>query len=384
MIRRLAPLLAAATVAMVALTGCGESSEASDGSERAGYAQKNLVANWEAYKPQIVEPELKNAWGISLRPAGAGGHWWITAQGSGKSFEYVGDVPGKPLYQDDLKVVDVPNAGGKEGTPTGTVFNEHGKGFVIEQDHPNGMIKAPAKFLFCTDEGVVTAWTERETGPKKFDRPADSKIVYDRSKQGGAFFGIAISPANDRLYLADFGETPGVTVLDEKFKPLRDGGFDNPFGKKYAPFNVQTIGDSVFVAYAEWGGAGEEEPAPGAGRLAEFTPEGKLVGKFDGGKYLNAPWGIAKAPAKGFGPHNGQLLAANFGDGTIAVLDPKTRKATDFLRRPDGHRVEIDGIWGLAFGNGQSLGRADALYFAAGPGPEEDGIFGRLSYSTDG
>ena len=89
----------------------------------AGYVQTNLVANWEGHRPQIIEPELKNAWGISLRPAGAGGHWWVTANGSGKSFEYVGDVPGTPLYQDDLKEVTVPHPNGEQGTPTGTVFN---------------------------------------------------------------------------------------------------------------------------------------------------------------------------------------------------------------------------------------------------------------------
>ncbi|MGQ0843416.1 MAG: TIGR03118 family protein [Sporichthyaceae bacterium] len=130
-----------------------------------------------------------------------------------------------------------------------------------------------------------------------------------------------------------------------------------------------------------WAEAGEEEPAPGEGRLAEFTPGGKLIAKWNGGRYLNAPWGIAKAPAIGFGPYNDALLVSNFGDGTIVALDPATREVKDFLRRPDGHRVEIDGLWDIKVGNGQSLGAAEALYFAAGPGPEVDGIFGRLTWS---
>ena len=115
-------------------------------SQDAGYVQTNLVANWEGHRPQIVEPELTNAWGISLRPAGAGGHWWVTANGSGKSFEYVGDVPGTPLFQDDLTEVVVPHPNGEQGTPTGTVFNERGAGFVITQEHAAGPITAPAKF----------------------------------------------------------------------------------------------------------------------------------------------------------------------------------------------------------------------------------------------
>ena len=34
---------------------------------------------------------------------------------------------------------------------------------------------------------------------------------------------------------------------------------------------------------------------------------------------------------------------------------------------------------GLTFGNGVSLGDANALYFTAGPNNEEDGLFGRLN-----
>jgi uncharacterized protein (TIGR03118 family) len=345
-----------------------------------GYTQTNLVANWEGYKPQILEPDLQNAWGISLRPAGAGGHFWVTASGSGKSIEYVGDVNGAPLKQDDLTQVTIPGVAEDQGTPTGTVFNEKGHGFVITQNSSAGDITGPAKFFFATDEGLLTAWTERKNADGSFDRPTDSKIVFDRSEQGGMFFGVAISPANDRLYLADFGEKPQVIVLDEKFNPVA-GGFENPFTKEYAPFNVQTVGTSVFVVYAEQGEPGEEEPGPGEGRIAEFSPDGKLISTWDGGRYLNAPWGIAKAPANGFGPHNGALLVSNFGDGTIVALDPTTRRAVDYLRRQDGNRVEIGGIWDIKVGNGESLGRADALYFAAGPGPEADGVFGRLAYS---
>lgn len=382
-LRRLLPASLGLAVA-TAMAGCSTeaetSSDAAPATESTGYAQTNLVANWKAYHPQIVEPGLKNAWGISLRPAGAGGHFWVTANGSGTSFEYVGDVDGDELHQDDLAEVSVPDAAGKEGTPTGTVFNETGEGFEITQRLEDGPYTAPAKFLFSTDTGVVTAWTERENADGSFDRPVDSEVVFDRSAEHASYLGMAISPDDDRLYLADFGADPGLVVVDDAFREVPDAGFDNPFGKGYQPFNVQTVGDSVFVAYATWAEPGEEEPAPGQGRLAEFTPDGELVTVWDGGRYLNAPWGIAQAPATGFGPHSGRLLVSNFGDGTVVALDPETHEAVDFLRRPDGHRVEIDGLWGLAFGNGESLGRSDALYFAAGPGPEADGIFGRLTF----
>lgn len=381
---RTAVLSLSSTLALGGFAACGAGpAEPEEGSgDNPGYVQTNLVANWEAYRPQIVEPDLQNAWGISLRPAGEGGHFWVTANATGKSFEYVGDVGGDELHTDDLKVVDVPTVGGKPGTPTGTVFNEHGTGFLVTQEIAGaGKVTQPAKFLFATDDGLVTAWTEVKNDDGTVARPATSEIVFDRSEQKASYLGMAITPDDDRLLLADFGAAPGLVVLDDKFQVVQDAGFVSPFPQGYEPFNVQTIGDSIFVAYAEWEEAGEEEPGPGEGEVAEFSADGRLVQVWDGGQYLNAPWGVAKAPETGFGKYSGDLLVGNFGDGTIAVLDSETHKAVDFLRRPDGHRVEIDGLWALTFGNGESLGEKDALYFAAGPGPEADGIFGRLSWS---
>jgi hypothetical protein len=46
-----------------------------------------------------------------------------------------------------------------------------------------------------------------------------------------------------------------------------------------------------------------------------------------------------------------------------------------------GKPLVIEKLWGLAFGNGVSLGDADSLYFTAGPNEEQDGIFGRLRYA---
>jgi len=52
------------------------------------------------------------------------------------------------------------------------------------------------------------------------------------------------------------------------------------------------------------------------------------------------------------------------------------------LREGSGEPISIDGLWGLAFGNGVSLGDSDSLYFTAWPNEEQDGVFGRLRYSS--
>jgi len=41
----------------------------------------------------------------------------------------------------------------------------------------------------------------------------------------------------------------------------------------------------------------------------------------------------------------------------------------------------IDGPWGIGFGNGARSGPTNVLYFAAGPGDEEHGRFGRIDFT---
>lgn len=365
------------------------------------YVQTNLVANRPEYSPLILDETFTNAWGIAIRPAGFGGHFWVTGNGSGISYEYVGDVNGTPLYQDDLRVVTVPGPNGEQGTPTGVVFNASNN-LVVTQDHPNGSITAPGRFLFATDNGVISAWTERRNSNGTFDRPGGALAVIDRSAQGDQYFGLAISPSGDRLYAADFGSSPGIQVFDDSFNDITSSlGFTNPFASRggvrpgdYTPFNIQTLGapgtESVFVPYARSQEdpdnpgqlfAGEEDAGPGLGRLAEFDLSGNITRVWDDRGLLNAPWGVAYAPDN-FGAFSDTLLVSNFGDGTIVAFDPTTYTAIDYLRDTSGNPIVIDGIWGLLFGNGASLGDADSLYFAAGPNEEEDGVFGRLNAVT--
>jgi len=70
---------------------------------------------------------------------------------------------------------------------------------------------------------------------------------------------------------------------------------------------------------------------------------------------------------------------SNFGDGTIAAFDPLTHAFVDLLRDTSGKAISIEGIWGLQFGNGSSLGESNRLYFAAGPEDESAGLFGHLT-----
>ena len=95
----------------------------------AAYIQTNLVASTDAYGASIVDPTLINAWGIAIRPAGLGGHFWVESNGGGTTNQFIGDVGGTPLYTDNLRLVTVPGPatgqGVSVGTPTGVVFNDY-------------------------------------------------------------------------------------------------------------------------------------------------------------------------------------------------------------------------------------------------------------------
>ncbi|MDX1923383.1 MAG: TIGR03118 family protein [Alphaproteobacteria bacterium] len=369
---------ALAITALIAFTANGSNAE--------GYKLTNLVANKQIYGAQILDKAMVNAWGLANRPAGAGGHIWINNTDTGTVGLYIGDTPEQNLYQDETPLITIAlpkNSKEEHSAPTGQVFNGNDKEFIITQDGITGA----AKFMFVTEEGTLSAWTERKREDGKFDRPKSSLVMIDNSKKGAVYKGLAIStkPDGNYLYAANFAGRK-IDVFDNTFKPTQLGkqAFVLPKGSMpsgYSPFNIQAIDGSLYVIYAKLARhskeAGEEEKGEGLGYVAEFDFDGNFKRMLEGGKMLNAPWGIALAPAE-FGIHSGHLLVGNFGDGRIIAFDRQTGKQLEPLKTPKGEPIEIDGLWGLLFGNGVHLGYANHLYFAAGPNDEKDGVFGKL------
>ncbi|WP_338845075.1 TIGR03118 family protein [Massilia sp. W12] len=417
-------LAALAGVASVALSACGASTAGNRYQSRFLAADSASLAQFNPeLRAFLQRDEFINAWGISIRPAGAGGHFWVTA--GQYSFQFVGDVSAAPdpalrrLFQDDLKLITLPGVG-EGGFATGTVFNGAPldsrqfwiEGQPVQVDGVTRKLSGSARFLFATDGGVVSGWTERDPAnpgrPLRRDGPALAMI--DDSANGAAFFGMAIRPDNwSTLWLADFGRQPRLRQFNDQWQETALQGFRNPFASgvagqaapgDYAPFNVQvlTLGGvpRVFVAYAKTQAdaaqpgqflAGEEDAldaqqegaSPDRGKVVMYSLQGELLRVFDDQR-LNAPWGMAIAP-EGFGALSGCLLVGNFGgSGRIAAYDVQSGRFYDWLRDAAGKPVAIPGLWGLQFGNGASLGDSNALYFAAGPDDEKQGVFGALRY----
>jgi uncharacterized protein (TIGR03118 family) len=369
------------------------------------YVRTNLVANEAEYNPQILEPGFIHGWGLSHRPSGGlGGHFWVIGNGSGISYQYVGDVNGSPLFQDEIgEMLVPPSPNGDKASPTGTVFNQS-TNFVITQDHPNGAITAPTKFFFATINGVISAWTERKKEDGTFDWPLESMPVIDNSARGSQYFGLATDKAGKYLYAVDVSTRHTIDVFDSNFNDVTSTvGFVNPFDGgdgvqvgDYAPFNIQALTnkdgkETVFVTYTTTREAPPvnssiffaEPPPEGAPlsstKIAEFDTEGNLIDVWEDGDKLQAAWGIAYAPDN-FGGLSDTLLVSSFADGTTTAFDPNTKKAIDYLRDDTGKPLLVDGIWGTLFGNGASLGDTDSFYFAAGPNAATDGVFGRLRW----
>jgi uncharacterized protein (TIGR03118 family) len=115
-----------------------------------------------------------------------------------------------------------------------------------------------------------------------------------------------------------------------------------------------------------------------------FDFSGNFVNRFASAGALNAPWGMAIAPA-GFGSLAGDLLIGNFGDGKINIFAPNgTALATSMgpLTVTNGGTTTIPGLWSLVFGNGDADKPQTTLFYTAGFADQTDGVFGSIAVTT--
>jgi uncharacterized protein (TIGR03118 family) len=318
----------------------------------AGFTVNPLVSDQPGVAP-VTDPDLVNAWGLTSSPTSP---WWVSDNGTDLSTLYNGGGVKQGL------VVHV--AGG----PTGTVFNPTA-GFAL----PTG---GKALFLFDSEDGIIRGWNGAQG--------TTAVVVKDRSTVGAIYKGLAIADTANgpRLYAADF-HNARIDVLDGSFGLVPNSGFEDPsLPAGFAPFNVQVLGDRVFVAYAKQDAGAEDEVAgQGRGRVDVYDLAGNLLGAIDGHGQLNAPWGLAIAPPS-FGSLAGDLLVGNFGDGQINAfheVNPNQFVHVGELRGADNRSLTIDGLWALQVSRGGNNGTAGQLFFTAGPDDESHGLFGTIA-----
>src|SRR5262249_37562292 len=154
---------------------------------------------------------------------------------------------------------------------------------------------APAAFIFDTIDGHIEAW-----GPK-----TDSTVGNAEDKAtvpGAGYTGLAIASAKsgDELFAADF-VTGNVDVFDSGFHQVKLAScqFSDPkLPAGYHAFNTQALNGHIYVTYNKPNPTtGLEGVAAGNGIVDEFSTDGRLISRIATGGQLNAPWGLAIAPA---------------------------------------------------------------------------------------
>lgn len=326
------------------------------------YRQHNLVSDGFPAADH-TDVNLVNAWGVAFNPFGP---VWVADNGTGVSTLYDGAGNVQSL------VVQIPTPTSTSGgNPTGIVFNASTR-FVVSKAAASG----PSVFLFATEDGVIAGWAP------SVDSTHAIRAV-DNSVQTGAIYkGLALSAGGNGqlLYAADF-HNGRVDVFDSAFQPatLPVGAFSDPgLPADFAPFGIQAIGGDIVVTYAEQDAAAEDEiDGPGLGYVDVYNPNGRLLHRIASQGSLNAPWGVALAPA-GFGQFANSLLIGNFGDGRINAYNPVSHAFIGSLKGQNRMPIHIQGLWGIAFGSGSSAQPVDTLFFAAGPAGESHGLYGRL------
>jgi uncharacterized protein (TIGR03118 family) len=329
-----------------------------------GYQQINLVSDLSSLGAQVTDSNLKNPWGMAFS---ASSPFWISDQGTDVASIYAvnpttGKVTVEPL------VVKIP-----DGNPTGQVSNSTSDFVVTYPDGTSG----PAKFIFDTLRGTIDAWT----GPISH---TTAVTVVPGGSSSVEYTGLAEGSTNGQifLYAANDHANPGINVFNSSFTPVTlSGNFVDPklskgFAKKlgFVAYNIEEIGGDLFVTYK--GSKG--------GAVAEFNTNGTFVRQIasnNGSGHLQAPWGVAIAPAN-FGKFSNALLVGNFGNGRINAFNLKNGKFMGTLT--DSHKKPIvnSGLWSLGFGNGGMAGSPSTLYFTAGIDNQTNGLFGAIQPVT--
>jgi uncharacterized protein (TIGR03118 family) len=368
----------------VAACGGGGGSASQGGPPAAmGFTDTALVSNNNAIlaTAKTIDANLQNPWGIAVAP---GAPFWIADNNSNVSTLYSGvganetqAITGSP----NIGIAIPASAAGVQANPTGQVYNGNG-GFLI----PTSAGQESSLFIFDGEGGTIAAWAK--------DSGATAVTAYDDGVVNGAdhavYKGLAIGTVGGAsfLYATDLHNNK-VDVFDTNFsKPAAmQGKFVDPnIPAGFSPFGIQALNGNLYVTFAKQDSAKHDETTgAGLGYVDVFDFSGNLVSQFASAGALNAPWGIAIAPA-GFGALQGDVLIGNFGDGTINIFSPSGTALANFegpLMSTAGQPLTFPGLWSLAFGNGDADKPVTTLFYTAGFADQTDGVFGGITLTSN-
>lgn len=320
----------------------------------------NLVADVPGYDAARIDNVLVNAWGLAFS---SGGTPWLSATGTHRSTIYTADggAARAPVVIPDPLATNA-------GSPTGIVFNATND-FILS----NG---TKASFIFAGLDGVISGWNNAlgNIAARTFNNFTNN-----------VYTGLAINSdaGANFLYAANFRQRR-IDVFDKNFAPVAKAFIDPKLPAGYSPFNIQNLGDKLYVMYAKVGPDGRDEAGPGNGIVSVFNTDGSFVKRLATKGPLNSPWGVAIASSSFFVPDSktgvpGEpaVLVGNFGDGKINAFSADG----EYLGavRSGANPIVIDGLWALSFPPTTATTiDPNRLYFTAGPAGETHGLFGYI------
>ena len=170
------------------------------------FTKVNLISNLTTQHASLVDPNLKNAWGITAGPTTP---IWVSDNNSGFATVYSGGINGSKVSLD--LTVPVPGA-----NPTGQVFNTT-KGFPV--GGPSG---PAAIFIVDSDSigsaqspGQIEAW---DGGAKFVVETSPTGGPGGKTPAGAIFKGLAIAntKAGPELFASDVANAR-VDIFNSKF-----------------------------------------------------------------------------------------------------------------------------------------------------------------------
>ena len=334
------------------------------------YSMSPLVSDGSIAGAPTRDTHLINPWGIAFAPNFP---VWIANNGTQTSTLYDGTGVALSL------IVNLPGGANGAADATGIVANPSTTDFAVTK----GTTTAPARFIFDGEGGTILGWSPTVDGT--------NAIIAYSATDGAVYKGLAVAADSGAnfLYATDFHNNK-VDIFDKTFtKVTAAGGFtDATLPAGYAPFGIQAVTSNgttiLYVTYAKTvSGSNNHANGAGLGLVNTFDTKGTLLKHLvPVGGALNAPWGVALAPAAttgpGFGTLSGMVLIGNFGDGVINAYNPDTGAFVDSVKNSAGQAIANPGLWGIAFGNGARNQPTTTLYFAAGIANEAAGLYGRI------
>jgi uncharacterized protein (TIGR03118 family) len=330
------------------------------------YRVQHLVSDSAGLAP-VIDPLLVNPWGISFRGTSP---FWVANAGTSTSTLYRENSTTPLVKNPGLAAITIPG-----GLPTGTVGNST-TDFVVT----SGMASGAANFLFASITGNISGWNANVPAA------GSTTAVIMASHPGHVYLGLAIgnNGSGNFLYAAD-GANNNIDVFDGNFNLQSEASFpfvDPTLPAGYSTHNIQALGGELYVSYAKFDAMGNYDRPGGAVSVFDFN--GNFLRRIHLDGPLSAPWGMALAPAS-FGIFANALLVGNFdfnGNARISAFNKTSGGFLGQLQDESGTPISIDGLWAITFGNGGNGGDTGTLYFAAGIGFEEHGLFGKINPTT--